>query len=62
MLPKLNISDLYGRLPAEQTMQVALPKFSLQYRQELQEPLTSLGRTTSGPHQPRSDHVRPSPA
>ncbi|CAL8363793.1 unnamed protein product [Lota lota] len=43
LLPKLNISDLYSRLPAEHTMQVALPKFRLQYRQELQEPLTSLG-------------------
>ncbi|CAL8276962.1 unnamed protein product [Arctogadus glacialis] len=43
LLPKLNISDLYSRLPAEHTMQVALPKFRLQYRQELQEPLTNLG-------------------
>ena len=48
MLPKINISDLYGRLPAEHTMQVALPRFRLQYRQELQEPLTSLGRKPSG--------------
>ncbi|KAJ3589021.1 hypothetical protein NHX12_009869 [Muraenolepis orangiensis] len=43
LLPKLNISELYSRLPAEHNMQVALPKFRLQYRQELQEPLTSLG-------------------
>ncbi|KAK0135556.1 Alpha-2-antiplasmin [Merluccius polli] len=43
LLPKLNISELYSRLPAEHNMQVAFPKFRLQYRQELQEPLTSLG-------------------
>lgn len=43
MLPKLNISDLYRRLPQEKTMQVNLPKVKLQYRQELQEALTNMG-------------------
>ncbi|XP_026213286.1 alpha-2-antiplasmin-like isoform X2 [Anabas testudineus] len=43
LLPKLNISDLYRRLPQERTMQVNLPKVKLQYRQELQEALTSMG-------------------
>nr|XP_020442873.1 alpha-2-antiplasmin-like [Monopterus albus] len=43
LLPKLNISDLYRRLPHEKTMQVNLPKVKLQYRHELQEALTSMG-------------------
>ncbi len=47
MLPKLNISDLYRRLPQEKTMQVSLPKVKLQYRQELQEALTSMGENSS---------------
>lgn len=47
VLPKLNISDLYRRLPQEKTMQVNLPKVKLQYRQELQEALTSMGEKTS---------------
>ncbi|XP_071362402.1 alpha-2-antiplasmin-like [Trachinotus anak] len=52
VLPKLNISDLYRRLPQEKTMQVNLPKVKLQYRQELQEALTSmgLGSLFSGPN------------
>ncbi|XP_070773981.1 alpha-2-antiplasmin [Enoplosus armatus] len=51
VLPKLNISDLYRRLPQEKTMQVNLPKVKLQYRQELQEALISmgLGSLFSGP-------------
>uniref|UniRef100_A0A667YJC1 Serpin domain-containing protein n=1 Tax=Myripristis murdjan TaxID=586833 RepID=A0A667YJC1_9TELE len=51
VLPKLNISDLYTRLPQEETMQVNLPKVKLQYRQDLQEALTSmgLGSLFSGP-------------
>ncbi|XP_035480373.1 alpha-2-antiplasmin isoform X1 [Scophthalmus maximus] len=51
VLPKLNISDLYRRLPQEKTMQVNLPKVKLQYRHELQEALTSmgLGSLFSGP-------------
>lgn len=43
LLPKVNISDLYRRLPQERTMQVNLPKVNLQYRQELEEALTSMG-------------------
>lgn len=43
LLPKLNISDLYRRLPQEKIMHVSLPKVKLQYRQELQEALTSMG-------------------
>lgn len=46
VLPKLNISDLYRRLPQEKTIQVNLPKVKLQYRQELQEALTSMGEST----------------
>ncbi|XP_054481489.1 alpha-2-antiplasmin [Anoplopoma fimbria] len=51
VLPKLNISDLYRRLPQEETMQVNLPKVKLQYGQELQDALTSmgLGSLFSGP-------------
>lgn len=47
VLPKLNISDLYRRLPQEKIMQVNLPKMKLQYRQELQEALTSMGESVS---------------
>lgn len=47
VLPKLNISDLYRRLPQEKMMQVNLPKMKLQYRQELQETLTSMGKHVS---------------
>lgn len=43
VLPKLNISDLYRRLPQEKIMHVNLPKVKLQYRQELQKALTSMG-------------------
>lgn len=43
VIPKLNISDLYRRLPQEKIMHVNLPKVKLQYRQELQEALTSMG-------------------
>lgn len=46
VLPKLNISDLYRRLPQEKIMHVSLPKVKLQYRQELQEALTSMGEET----------------
>ncbi|XP_028839986.1 alpha-2-antiplasmin isoform X2 [Denticeps clupeoides] len=48
---KLNISDLYDRLPAETTMQVKLPKLSLEYKKELQEALSvnGLGSLFSGP-------------
>ncbi|KAF7218669.1 serpin peptidase inhibitor, clade F (alpha-2 antiplasmin, pigment epithelium derived factor), member 2b [Nothobranchius furzeri] len=40
---KLNISDLYERLPKETAVQVKVPKFKLEYSQELQEVLTKLG-------------------
>lgn len=40
---KLNISDLYDRLPKERAMQVKMPKFKLEYAQELQDTLTSMG-------------------
>ncbi|XP_029375556.1 alpha-2-antiplasmin [Echeneis naucrates] len=51
VLSKLNISDLYRRLPQEKRMQVNLPRVKLQYRQELQEALSSLGLSSlfSGP-------------
>ncbi|XP_041865095.1 alpha-2-antiplasmin [Melanotaenia boesemani] len=51
VLPKLNISDLYRRLPQEKAMQINLPKMKLQYRQELEEVLTrmGLGSLFSGP-------------
>ncbi|XP_068187650.1 alpha-2-antiplasmin-like [Antennarius striatus] len=52
VLPKLNISDLYRRLPQEKLLQVSLPKLKLQFHKELQEPLTSmgLGSLFSGPN------------
>lgn len=40
----LNISDLYERLPKERAVQVKIPKFKLEYSQELQEVLTQLGK------------------
>uniref|UniRef100_A0A3Q3WU75 Serpin domain-containing protein n=1 Tax=Mola mola TaxID=94237 RepID=A0A3Q3WU75_MOLML len=40
---KLNISDLYNRLPKERAIQVKFPKFKLEYAQELQEVFTNLG-------------------
>lgn len=39
----LNISDLYRRLPSEIPMVVKLPKFKLEYKQDLQQVLTSMG-------------------
>ncbi|XP_047247226.1 serpin peptidase inhibitor, clade F (alpha-2 antiplasmin, pigment epithelium derived factor), member 2b [Girardinichthys multiradiatus] len=39
----LNFSDLYERLPKERAAQVKIPKFKLEYSQELQEVLTKLG-------------------
>lgn len=41
---KLNTSDLYARFPKERSMQVRLPKFKLEYGQELEEALTSIGK------------------
>ncbi|XP_049916103.1 serpin peptidase inhibitor, clade F (alpha-2 antiplasmin, pigment epithelium derived factor), member 2b [Epinephelus moara] len=40
---KLNISDLYRRLPKERAVQVKVPKFKLEYGQELQDVFTKLG-------------------
>ncbi|KAK3524000.1 hypothetical protein QTP70_017517, partial [Hemibagrus guttatus] len=47
----LNISDLYRQLPSEIPMLVKLPKFKLEYKQDLQQALTSMGLGTlfSGP-------------
>ncbi|XP_076831969.1 serpin peptidase inhibitor, clade F (alpha-2 antiplasmin, pigment epithelium derived factor), member 2b [Brachyhypopomus gauderio] len=39
----LDISDLYSRFPRERNMQVKLPKFKLDFSQELEEALTSMG-------------------
>lgn len=41
---KLNISNLYDRLPKERAVQVKVPKFKLEYAQELQEVFTKLGK------------------
>ncbi|KAI5096824.1 alpha-2-antiplasmin [Silurus meridionalis] len=48
----LNISELYRRLPNEIPMLVKLPKFKLEYKQDLQQALTSmgLGALFSGPN------------
>lgn len=43
---KLNVSDLYNRLPKERAVQVKVPKFKLEYTQELQDVFTKLGRTS----------------
>ncbi|XP_046719124.1 serpin peptidase inhibitor, clade F (alpha-2 antiplasmin, pigment epithelium derived factor), member 2b [Silurus meridionalis] len=40
---KLNISDLYNHFPREKSMQVKLPKFKLDFTQELEDTLTSMG-------------------
>ncbi|KAK1785990.1 hypothetical protein P4O66_017737 [Electrophorus voltai] len=39
----LDISDLYSRFPRERNMQVKLPKFKLDFSQELEEALTGMG-------------------
>lgn len=41
---KLNISDIYNRLPKERAVQVKFPKFKLDYAQELQDVFTKLGK------------------
>lgn len=43
VLPRLNISDLYSRLPPEKAIMVNLPKVKLQYREELKEALINMG-------------------
>ncbi|XP_076592028.1 serpin peptidase inhibitor, clade F (alpha-2 antiplasmin, pigment epithelium derived factor), member 2b [Chaetodon auriga] len=40
---KLNVSDLYNRLPKQRAVQVKVPKFKLEYAQELQDVFTKLG-------------------
>ncbi|CAJ1065211.1 serpin peptidase inhibitor%2C clade F (alpha-2 antiplasmin, pigment epithelium derived factor), member 2b [Xyrichtys novacula] len=40
---KLNITDLYNRLPKQRAVQVKVPKFKLEYGQELQDVFTKLG-------------------
>ncbi|XP_034556301.1 serpin peptidase inhibitor, clade F (alpha-2 antiplasmin, pigment epithelium derived factor), member 2b [Notolabrus celidotus] len=40
---KLNVSDLYNRLPKQRAVQVKVPKFKLEYGQELQDVFTKLG-------------------
>ncbi|KAG7470674.1 hypothetical protein MATL_G00116380 [Megalops atlanticus] len=49
---KFNTADLYARFPRERIMRVKLPKFKLEYSQELQESLTKLGlgEIFSGPN------------
>lgn len=41
---KLNISDLYHRLPKERAVQVKVPKFKLEYAQELKDVFIKLGK------------------
>lgn len=41
---KLNVSDLYNRLPKERAVQVKVPKFKLEYAQELQDVFIKLGK------------------
>lgn len=50
LLPKLNVSGLYSCLPKERAVQVKVPKFKLEYSQELQEVFTKIGRSV---HKPR---------
>lgn len=40
---KINVSDLYNRLPKERAVQVKVPKFKLEYAQELKDVFTKLG-------------------
>lgn len=41
---KLNISDLYKQFQSEKSMHVKLPKFKLEFKQDLQQALTSMGK------------------
>ena len=49
--PKLNFTDLYERLPKERAVQVKVPKFKLEYTQDLHDVLVKLGK-----------HAQPTPA
>uniref|UniRef100_A0A3Q0RHS9 Serpin domain-containing protein n=1 Tax=Amphilophus citrinellus TaxID=61819 RepID=A0A3Q0RHS9_AMPCI len=40
---KINVSDLYNRLPKDRAVQVKVPKFKLEYTQELKDVFTKLG-------------------
>merc|ERR1712142_571302 len=40
---KLNFTDLYERLPKERAVQVKVPKFKLEYTQDLHDVLAKLG-------------------
>ncbi|KAK7883111.1 hypothetical protein WMY93_029285 [Mugilogobius chulae] len=40
---KLNLSNIYERLPREKAVQVKIPKFKLEYNQELQDVFIKLG-------------------
>lgn len=50
LIPKLNVSELYRRLPEERAVQVKVPKFKLEYSQELQKAFTKIGRSVHKPH------------
>ncbi|KAK5904885.1 hypothetical protein CesoFtcFv8_006405 [Champsocephalus esox] len=43
LIAKLNISDLYSRLPKARAVQVKVPKFKLEYAQDLKDVFTKLG-------------------
>nr|XP_055052611.1 serpin peptidase inhibitor, clade F (alpha-2 antiplasmin, pigment epithelium derived factor), member 2b [Misgurnus anguillicaudatus] len=43
IMARLNISDLYARFPRERNMQVKLPKFKLEFNQDLQEAMARMG-------------------
>lgn len=49
LLAELNVSDLYRRLPKERAVHVKVPKFKLEYAQELQDVFTKIGRSFHGP-------------
>ncbi|XP_051535935.1 alpha-2-antiplasmin-like [Myxocyprinus asiaticus] len=57
---KLNISDLYIRLPRERRMQVKLPKFKLNFNQDLQEAMSSMGLGVLFSH-PNLDRISENP-
>lgn len=47
LLASLNVSDLYRRLPKERAVQVKVPKFKLEYAQELKDVFTGIGKSFS---------------
>lgn len=44
IVAKLNISDVYTRFPRERNMLVKLPKFKLEFNQDLKDAMTSIGK------------------